>query len=179
MSASYVVDLANTTNYKVSLQVQSGQNRTVGQIVDLLDANTYTQVFCAGWNSGPVPLHIQTSDSLTSGSFTDPTSGLPAGLTGPVNVVSGGIFWANSGVGWGSGVGPYFAPAGSGAPLFASGGLAFGAFQRPHRYARLIYDSGNASIASVPVLAGFMGQLKTTASGGGFSFSPTSGPVNV
>lgn len=174
MSANLIVDLFSNADAPTSLQVQSGQAIAVGGICDLLGANTFTNVWVAGWGSGPIPIKIQTADDTNSGSFTDPTSGLAAF---PVNVLSGGILWANSGLA----VSGYSSPASpiSGAPLFCSGGIALGAFQRPHRYARLIYDSGNATIAGVPVVAGFIGQKKVVGSGGGFTYSPGSGAVNV
>ncbi len=172
MSANLVVDLAQTCDYFCSLQVVSGQAIAVGNICDLLGANTYTQVYCAGANSGPLQLLIQTSDDTVSGNFTDPTSGYAAF---PVNIISGGVFWVNSGL-WNSG---FMSPAPSlgisGAPLFASGGIWFGAFQRPQRYARLLAMSGNLSIQGVPFNAGFIGNKKTTGSGFGFTMSPTSG----
>jgi hypothetical protein len=174
MSANLVVDLANTCDYDVSLRVISGDSTVVGLVVDLLGANTFCNVWAAGNNSGPLPILIQTSDTTTSGDFTDPTSGL---VQMPVNISSGGIFWVNSGL-WSSG---YSSPAPSvnNAPVFCSGGIQFGAFQRPQRYARLICTSGNASLTAVPFIAGFVSQRKVTGSGGGFSYSPLSGSVNV
>lgn len=174
MSASYVVDLANTVDAPTSLRVVSGAATAVGGIVDMMHANTYTNVFVAGFGSGPLPILIQTSDTTASGSFTDPTSGL-AQL--PVNISSGGVFWANSGLYASGGYSPS-APINN-APMFCSGGVAFAAFQRPHRYARLVCTSGNASLTAVPFNAGFIGQKKSPVSGGGFTLAPSSGVVNV
>ena len=176
MSANLVVDIGNTCDYRPSVAVGSGSDLTVGVIVDLMHANTYTNIFVAGAaGSGAIELRVQTSDSLTSGSFTDPTSGHPAG-TFPISerIVSGGVFWANSGL-WTSGGVSLTAPVNN-APLFCSGGTMFGAFQRPHRYARLLYNSG-----AFPnfLTAGFIGNKRTTGSGGGFTYNPTSGTVNV
>lgn len=152
--------------------VGSGSNLVVGEIVDLLQANTYCNVFVAGGaGSGAIDVWIQTADATTSGSFTDPTSGL-AQL--PVNIVSGGRLIANSGL-WVSGNYSLTAPVNN-APLFCSGGIFFGAFQRPHQYARLIWNSGPYPNAAI---AGFISQKKVTGSGAGFSFSPGSGTVNV
>lgn len=178
MSANLVVDLRNTTERYVSLAVTSGTDTTIGGIVDLLNANTWCNVFVTGRNSGPLPIFIQTSPTTNSGDFTDPTSGLPAGYF-PVNgaIVSGGIFWANSGL-YASGNQSPAAVVDS-APLFCSGGTDYAAFQRPNRYARLVCTSGNASLAGVPFEAGFISQKKTTGSGGGFSYSPGSGSVSV
>ena len=172
MSANLVIDLANTTDYRPSAFVSSGSNLAVGEIIDLLYADTYTNVFVAGGPaSGQIECRIQTSDSTASGDFTDPTSGLAAF---PVNVVSGGIFWANSGL-WASGIGSISAPVNN-APLFCSGGIQFAAFQRPHRYARVLLNSGAFLTA---IVAGFVGQKRTTASGAGFSYAPSSGTVSV
>lgn len=173
MSASYLVDLANTTDYRTSIMVGSGSNLIVGEIIDLQQCNSYCNVFVAGGvggGSGAIEIRIQTSPTTASGSFTDPTSGL-AQL--PVNVVSGGIIFANSGL-WASGNYSVTAPI-SGAPMFCSGGLFAGAFQRPDRYARLINNSGPYPGA---ITAGFISQKKTTGSGGGFTFSPA-GSGNV
>ncbi len=174
MSASYLVDCHGTTLHKTSIQVGSGSDLTIGSIVDLLHANTYTNLFVAGGvggGSGAIEIRIQTSDSTASGTFTDPTSGLPAG-TLPQNVVSGGILWANSGL-WGSGAannGPIVSV--NNAPMFCSGGIFFGAVQRPHRYARLIVNSG---VYPGAITAGFLAQAKTTTSGAGQTQSPASG----
>ena len=178
-SANLVVDLANATEYFGSLRVLSGDSTVVGGIVDLLNGNTFCNVVVQGYGSGPLPLFIQTADATTSGSFTDPTSGLPADVFTQFGnrIASGGIFWANSGLP-GSGNFSPAAPVGS-APAFCSGGVAFAAFQRPHRYARLVCTSGNASLTSVPFFAGFVTQKKTTGSGGGFSYQPGSGSINV
>lgn len=176
MSANYVVDLANTTDYRASVMIGSGSDTTIGQIVDLSDAHGYTNVWIAGGvagGSGPIQFQIQTADATTSGSFTDPTSGLPSD-TFPVNVVSGGNVWANSGL-WNSGNFSITAPVNS-APHFCSGGIHFAAFQRPHRYARLINISG---VYPGAITAGFVAQKHVTGSGGGFAYSPGSGTVNV
>jgi len=178
MSANLIVDIGATADYRPSVatlvEVSPASGTVVGQIVDLLFANTYCNVYVAGGAaSGPIDVRIQTSDGLTSGSFTDPTSGLPAG-TLPAFLASGGIFWANSGLQV-SGAYSVTAPVNN-SPAFCSGGIAFAAFQRPQRYARLLVMSG-AFVGHVN--AGFVSQKKTTSSGGGFSLSPSSGVVNV
>ncbi len=174
MSASYLVDAANTLDAKASINLGSGASFTVGEILDLGYANTFTNVVVAGGvGSGPIEIRAQTSDATTSGSFTDPTSGLAAL---PVNCVSGGVWFANSGL-WASGVSSPF-PAVSGAPLFCSGAIQFvGGFQSPHRYVRLINNSG---VFPVWFTAGVVKQKKVTGSGtGGWTYSPTSGTINV
>lgn len=177
MSVNYVVDLAPTTHYESSIDFANGVASSpasgviIGNIVDLIHANSYCNVYVVGGpNSGLLRVAIQTSDATTSGSFTDPTSGLPQF---PSYVSSGGLLLVNSGT-WTSGT----HPAGSvdGQPPFCSGGIAFGAFLRQGRYARLIALSG---VFTAPVGAGFVSQLKTVGSGTGFSYSPTSGVVSV
>lgn len=171
-AAGLAVDLAQSCDFFPSVVVLSGAS--VGSIVDLLHANTHTQVVVMGVQlSGPTPFLIQTSDGITSGSFTDPTSGL-TGFPLYGGVVSGGIFWTNSGL-RASGNQAGLHNQTNNAPLFASGGIAFTSFQRPHRYARLMTLSGDAAILT----GGFLGQKKTTGSGGGFTFAPGSGSVSV
>lgn len=172
MSANLVVDVANTCNFQASVMVGSGSNFTVGNIVDMLDANTYCNAWVAtAQGSGQVSVRVQTSDDTTSGSFTDPTSGL--GQI-PISFVSGGVLICNSGLP-GSGYSTGTAPVAS-APLSCSGDIFFGAFQRPHRYARMILDSG-----SFPnwIIGGFLSNARVTGSGGGQTQSPGSGSVSV
>jgi hypothetical protein len=72
-------------------------------------------------------------------------------------------------------------------PIFGSGGIAFAAFQRTARWARAIVTLasgvGGTGAASSGVLitpiVGFVSQLDTTGSGGGFSWLPGSGGGNV
>ncbi len=166
MSASYLVDLSTVTILP-SIVPAAGVGGTpasgviVGLPVDLLYANTYTQLLVTGGvsTSGSFKVMVQTADVLTSGSFTDPTSGMPAGAY-PTGFLSGGILVCNSG------------GATSGSPN-NSGIVTAGAFQRPHRYARAIIMSGDQTNSPITVLV--LGQTKTTGSGGGFSYSPGSG----
>ncbi len=177
MSANTIVDIANGADYRASLMIGSGGTLAFGEVIDLLHADTYCNVFVAGGfqgGSGPIGIQIQCSDGTTSGSFTDPTSGLAAFPGGALGVASGGIFYANSGL-WSSGNYALSSPC-SGAPLFCSGGIQFAAFQRPGRYSRLINLSGAYAGA---ITAGFVSQKKTTGSGAGFSYSPSSGAINV
>lgn len=174
MSANLVVDLQATVDRRVSVAVGSGSDLTVGQIVDLMHANTFTNLFCAGAaGSGVIEVRVQTSDLTTSGSFTDPTSGIPFDAL-PSKCASGGVFFFNSGLAV-SGSMSLSSPV-SNAPVFCSGGIDFGAFLRPGRYARLITNSGPFPNNFT---AGFIVQKKTIGSGGGFSYSPGSGTVNV
>ncbi len=170
MSASLVVDLSTTTQYTPSIVVDpilsgggpfAASGGAVGNYVDLNNANTYCNVWVTTGQSysGQIRVAIQTSDSTPSGTFTDPTSGLVAGDF-PTTVQSGGLLWINSG---------------GGSTL--SGTITLAAFQRPHRYARLILLSGVS--AAPAVNAGFISQLRTTVSGTGVSFQPLSGTVIV
>lgn len=177
MSANLVVDLGNTTQYQLSVGPTLGVGDTpasgtiIGRIVDLLHANTYCNLLVVGGpSSGIIRAQVQVSDSVLSGSFFDPTSGMPQL---PTAFQSGGIFIVNSGL-WSSGV-----PKGPGvdsAPLFCSGGMDTAAFLRTGRYARVNLLSGGFN---APVAAGLVSQLKQVGSGTGFTYSPTSGTVNV
>ncbi len=180
-SANLVVDLWNTTVMLASITdtpvlsgsliVNGSGAATIGQTCDLLNANTYCNVFAGGNTaSGRLRLQVQTSDQDVSGTFTDPTSGLP-NLPGAWQ--SGGILWLNSGLDGG-----LFGPFTSG-QCITSGFFVAQGFQRPGRYARVnvLLEAGPQYAGGLT--AGFVTQLKTTGSGGGFSFQPTSGPVNV
>jgi hypothetical protein len=164
-SANLVVDLGHTTDYQASLNLGSGASFTVGNIVDLANADTFCNVWVAGGpGSGVIELRVQCSDTLASGNFTDPTSGLAAF---PTDFVSGGVFFANSGL-WASGNTSLSAPVVA-SPLFCSGSIQFAAFQRTGQYARLVTNSG---VFPNNFTAGFVSQKRTTGSGGGFSWSP-------
>lgn len=174
-AAGLLVDPANTLGFDVSLTLGSGVNQVVGQLTDFNNEDTYCGVWVAGGvagGSGPIQIQIQDSPDTTSGNFTDPTSGLAAF---PVNVVSGGNFWANSGL-WASGGNGDNLPPVDQAPAFCSGGIWFGSFQRKNRFCRLINVSGAYPGA---ITAGFLSNKRTTGSGGGFSLLPGSGPVSV
>lgn len=174
MGANLVVDLGATCDYDVSVMMGSGASQIVGLPSDLLYADTYCNVFCAGTaGSGAIDLWIQTSPTAASGSFTDPTSGLAAF---PSFISSGGRFIVNSGL-WVSGIASLTAPVNN-APLFCSGGVMFGAFQRPagHEFARIINNSG---VFPSFYVAGFVSQKRTTGSGGGSTLLPGSGVVAV
>lgn len=161
MSANLVVDINATCQTSVSFATSSvgtvpASGIQIGQVVDLLTANTFCNVFgTSAPNANQVLVQVQTSDSTASGTFTDPTSGL-AQL--PTNMQSGGILVVGSG------------------SQAVSGDIHFGAFQRPGRYARCIILSG---LNTGWVTAGFVSQRKTTGSGGGFSYAPLTGSVNV
>lgn len=145
--------------------------------------------------------NIFSGGAPASGNFTDPTSGL-AQL--PTSLQSGGIWVVNSGLyaapggpgasgqlvgGYPQGTlpfGPHLIQQGMGGtafvssgtyPIFASGGMAFAAFQRNYQYARLVLLSGS----TVTFLqAGFLAQSHTTGSGGGFAYGPQqANAVNV
>lgn len=179
-SANLVVDIGPTCDYRTSLSTASGSLALVGEIVDLQNADTNCNLFVAGSTgvggsaSGAIEIRVQGSDATTSGSFVDVTSGL---TQFPVPFISGGIFFANSGIAWGSGNTSLSTPVGSGAPLFCSGGVQFAGFQRTTRYVRAFLNSG----AFTGILqAGFISQKRTTVSGPGYSWAPGSGAnINV
>lgn len=181
MSASLTVDLGKTcisipsvsTNQTSGLMV-SVSGAIVGNIVDLRDGDTYCNVAIDGWvaTSGQLRIAVQTSTGTTSGGFTDPTSGIPL-LDLPTPFQSGGILWINSG-----GVFNGIFGSGVSGENVASGFQAIAAFQRVGRYARAIVLSGetfNGILGSVT----FITNRRTTGSGGGFSFQPGSGNINV
>ena len=176
MSANLVVDLGNSTMtvWSLTSTAIASSSVTVGRIVDLLDADTYTHLLLTGRSvttniSGQLQVQVQTADTTTSGDFTDPTSGLAAF---PTAFASGGIAALSSG-NFGSQI---FGPGSSGS-FITSGFTCFAAFQRPHRYARVLVLSGDFYLGSFQ--ASFVGQLRTPGSGGGYTPFPSSGPVNV
>jgi hypothetical protein len=160
VSASLVVDLGQTCLLQPSIAPTASVDSTpasgviVGNVVDLLDANTLTNLLVtAGVSlSGAFKVAVQTASGTSSGWFTDPTSGL---AVMPTNLLSGGILLCNSGQASG---------------VFASGMLQAGGFLSPHRYARAMVLSGDLNNA--PVFAGFVKQLKQTGSGTGTTQAP-------
>lgn len=166
MSANLVIDVGATCQTELSIASVNGVGSSpasgtiIGRGVDMMSSDTYTNLFVIGGQSlsGGFRVAVQTADQNVSGNYTDPTSGLPRTAL-PTFFLSGGVFIAASGAG------------------NSSGSVNFAAFQRPHRWARAVVLSGGAFNA--PVEVGFLAQLLTTGSGGGFSFSPGSGVVNV
>lgn len=181
--ASLLIDLENTTQQTMSVGLADGVGNVpasgviVGVIGDFnnTDSNCNMQVL-GGPISGPFFVKVQTSDQTTSGSFTDPTSGL---AVMPSQFLSGGRLCVNSGIGYGSGNLNLPFAVGSGNPIFCSGGTFGASFQRPQagRYVRAIVESGSAVVQHVYV--NFVSQLIATGSGGGTSMLPTSGGVSV
>lgn len=167
MSASFLVDLNHTAQMDASITapqlsgVWPGSGAVVGAAVDMLHANSFTNlvVVADASLSGQIRVAVQTSDTNVSGNFTDPTSGLAAL---PTDFASGGVLVVNSG-------GAAALPA----DFYAAG------FQRPHRYVRAVALSG--FLLDGGFLAGFVGQYKNPAISGfaGYSYSPSSGVVNV
>lgn len=178
MSANTLVDLGNSTQQGLSISAINGVGGTpasgelVGGIVDMLHANNYTNlVVVGGPTSGLLSIQVQVSDQTTSGSFTDPMSGL---AVFPGAFLSGAILIVNSGL---QVSGSPNLPGVNNAPLFCSGGVEAEGFQRTARYVRARALSGGSFDA--PMSALFVSNLKTTGSGNGFTYSPTSGTVNV
>lgn len=181
MPASVIVDLGNIAQHQNTISPVNGVDSTpasgqiVGQVVDLVNAHMLTNLVVAGGpSSGIFRIVVQTSDAVTSGSFTDPTSGL---AQMPTAFLSGGVLVVNSGL-WASGT--QGLPTGGvidSAPLFCSGATQIAGFQRPQRYARAMVLSGGAF--NQPITAAFVAQLHSPGSGFGFTYSPTSGTINV
>ncbi len=194
--ASFLVDLGQTCLIQDSLVVgpvgagvsPSGQAAglsgvVVGMSVDMIDANTFTNLFIGGVSvvptSGPLIVGVQTSDTDVSGNFTDPTSGMASGnWPFPTAFISGGFVVFNSG-----GTGGTFHTFRSGHAI-ASGFMEAAGFLRPHRYARALFVSGTAGAGGNQYVGqlqvGFVAELRTTGSGGGFAYAPGSGgPVVV
>ena len=174
MSANLIVDLNGTAQLGASLisgngvsgQVCGLSGVYVGQSIDMLNSDTYCNVFIAGnpaLSSGNLIVGVQTADADVSGQYTDPTSGL-AQL--PTVFQSGGVIWINSGS-----TGGLYQSGGTSGAYFNSGFVVAAAFQRIGRYARMVFNSG---FYIGTLQAGFIAQNKTTGSGGGTSMSPAS-----
>lgn len=167
MSASLVIDLGQTCLLQPSIAPAAGVGSTpasgaiVGNVVDIIDANTLTNLVVTGGvsQSGTFRVQVQTASGTTSGWFTDPTSGL---AVMPTNLLSGGILLCNSGQASG----------------FQSGVIQAGGFLSPHRYVRAVVLADD--LFNAPVFAGFIKQQKQTGSGGGYSWAPqAAGTLNV
>lgn len=176
MSASLLVDLGNTVQMFNSINAATAgsgiayatSGALVGQPMDGLACNTFCNLVVAGtavFGSGQLRVRIQTSDTDTSGSYTDPTSGL---AQMPTPFSSGGVLIINSGALGGGVLGAF-----TSGQAVQSGFVTAAGFQRPHRYARAIVMSGD--FYAGPLMVGFMSQLKVTGSGGGSTQSPGSG----
>ena len=182
MSANLLVDLGNSCQMGLSIGiggagsglVYPASGAIVGLSVNMRDSDTYCNLKLAGnavFTSGQLRIAVQTAPSDTSGQFTDPTSGLEPGDR-PGAFASGGILWINSG-----GVGGGVLGAAVSGQMVQSGWSAAQAFQRPGQFVRAIVLSGD--FYAGPLTVEFISQLRTTGSGGGFSYQPGSGTVNV
>ena len=180
MSANLLVDLANTCQLSQSIGAAGAgsgisypaSGAIIGDVVDLINANTFCNLWAAGtavFGSGQLRLQVQVSDSTTSGTFTDPTSGA---AQFPTSFQSGGLLWINSGATGGGVLGAFVS-----GQAVQSGFMTGGGFIRTGQYARVNVLSGDFYAGRLA--AGFVSQLKTTGSGGGFTYSPGSGTVNV
>lgn len=175
MSASLIIDL-NGTALSLPTFVTSGafpgSGAQFGNVVDLVNGNSFCNLSIAGQaagTSGQLRVQVQTADATTSGSFTDPTSGL---AVMPTVFESGGIVRINSG-----GIMNGIYGSGTSGQFVQSGFAAFAGFQRPGRYARINTVSGDFYWG--PLAVSFVSQEKVTGSGGGFTLSPSSGSVSV
>lgn len=177
MSASTLVDLGHTCQLFPSVGsglVFVASGGIIGLTADLINADTWCNLYAAGFpitTSGQLRLQVQTADATTSGSFTDPTSGMAAADI-PPPMFSGGIVWINSG----AAVGGTLNGAVSG--QFIQSGFMIGAgFTRVGRYARVNVVSGDFYNGFLN--AGFVTNYKVIGSGGGFTLAPGSGTVSV
>jgi hypothetical protein len=181
-SASLLVDLGNTCILQPSLlslnnsgAYYSSSGVQVGLSCNLGNANSLCNLVVAGvpWGASGIlqqlSIAVQCADSDTSGSYTDPTSGL---ATFPAPFISGGIIVLNSGASGG-----LFNPIPISGQYFTSGFMVAAGFQRPQTYARVVGLSGGFYAGSL--FAGFVTQLRTVGSGGGMSQSPGSGVPSV
>lgn len=182
MAAGLIVDLGSTAwAYNTISSVGAGSGiayaasgAIVGTVGNALQANTFCNVQVAGtavFGSGQLRIAVQTSATNTSGTFTDPTSGLPQM---PTWFSSGGILIINSGGLLGGTRGAL-----QSGQAMQSGFCEFAAFLRPasNQFVRAIVLSGDFYAGDLSV--NFISQLKTTGSGGGFTLSPSSGVVSV
>ena len=192
MSAALTVDLNGTCQLAQSFPFDqtalspSGQmcglsGTFIGQGIFLGNADTFCNVVIQGMAvcvSGPLVLQVQCADADVSGQYTDPTSGL-AQL--PTWFSSGGLLILNSGGGASSSGGLQNGFA-SGFAI-ASGFQVAAGFQRPvpGTFARINFFSGFGTATGTKnqylgnLTAGFISHLRTTGSGGGFTYSPQSG----
>lgn len=184
MSANLLVDL-QATQMGLSLGIGGpgsgimypASGATIGLSVNLGQANTFCNLIAAGnavFTSGQLRLQVQCADSDVSGSFTDPTSGLPS-TAFPTNFQSGGLIWLSSGQAGGNsgGVQGGFVSG----QAIQSGWMYGCGFQRPQTFARINTISGDFYAGTL--VAGFISQLRTTGSGFGTTQSPGSGTVSV
>jgi hypothetical protein len=181
-SAGYVIDLGNETFSYPSILNQSGgtflaSGALVGQGINFANQNAMCNLHVCGnaiFASGQARIAVQCSDTDTSGTYTDPTSGMP---NFPGAFASGGILWLNSGQ-VSSGV---LNNGASGQGPLTSGFSVCQGFQRPFTFVRAVALSGDFFAGSLTV--NFFSQQRSVGSGGGFSTSPqvfpAAGPINV
>lgn len=181
MSASYLTDLGNTVQMGVSITdgpllsgglIAVASGTTIGQGINMNNANSFCNLCLTGISSsGRLRVQVQCADTDTSGSYTDPTSGLPQL---PTAFSSGGILWVNSGLDNG-----LLGPVVSGQSI-ASGFQVAAGFQRTGTFVRAnVLTEGTAQFGG-SLTASFISQLRTTGSGAGFSWAPSSGTsINV
>lgn len=123
---------------------------------------------------------------LNSGTYQLPGAGFPPTSGGNIQPQLGGYPPGTYPFGYtpveNAQGGPGFIFSGALAPA-ASGAMAFAAFQRPNRYGRIVLLSGGVTTSGTgtfQIVAGFVSQLMTTGSGGGFTQQPLSpNSVNV
>lgn len=193
MSASLLVDMQGTLQMGLSIGVGGAgsgliypaSGAVIGASINMGNADTACNLMLAGnevFGSGQLRVAVQCADADVSGQYTDPTSGL-AQL--PSWFSSGGILILNSGALLNGTLQGALSTQGtnSGQPQsgyqIQSGFVVAGMFQRPApgQFVRAVVLSGD--FYAGPLTATFVSQYRTTGSGGGFSFLPGSGVVNV
>lgn len=177
MSASLLVDLGGTCQLGPTLApigdgtsgiIHPGSGAFIGMNVNMGNADTFCNLLVTGRTlnaSGELRIAVQTSDTTTSGSFTDPTSGL---AQFPTPFVSGGILVINSG-----GLSSGYVDAQGNLQCYQSGFAIAAGFQRPQagQYVRANVLSGFFWVGELNAL--FVANLRTIGSGGGYSQSPS------
>lgn len=175
-------------------QVCNLSGTIIGQTVDMLNSDTYCNLFAAGLSlsgGGQLRLQVQVADADVSGQFTDPTSGFVAGafpnnytvgygLQAPGGFSSGGVLFINSGGGTPATFTGAGGTAGGSGSFLLSGFVGAAGFIRNGRYARVnLLVETVASGWGGTLVAGFIAQQRTTGLSGGTTQSPGSGAISV
>jgi len=193
VSANLLVDLQGTAQLGLTLGIGGAgsgliypaSGAVIGASINMGNADTACNLLLAGnevFGSGQLRVQVQASDTDVSGNYTDPTSGL-AQL--PSWFSSGGILILNSGALLNGTLQGALQTQGVNSGLPGSGyaiqsGFAVAAmFQRPApgQFVRANVLSGDFYAGTL--VGVFISQYRTTGSGGGFSYSPGSGQINV
>lgn len=159
--------------------VNTASGGVVGQSCNLQHADSYCNLLVQGQllnGSGQLRIAVQCSDTDTSGSYVDPTSGFSV-FPGPWQ--SGGILWLNSGALLGTTFNAIQTGATSGVPASGyavqSGFTVAAGFIRNGIFARAVALSGDFYVG--PLSVSFISQSRETSSGGGFTMSPLANSI--